>query len=120
MIATAALIADLCGPDPADVYDGGLGVAPRPVAGRPTVSEALRQARPGSVVAARDGVRPVALVVLADQRAYAVDDACPHDGGWLSDGFLDGDRLVCARHGWEIDPCSGTCGRVPVASRRIV
>jgi nitrite reductase/ring-hydroxylating ferredoxin subunit len=102
VIATSwALIADLCGEE-------------QPA--RPTVGEALRVARAGTVTAAREGGRSVALVVLPDRRAYAVDDRCPHDGGPLSDGFLDGDRLVCARHGWEVDPCSGTCGRRQVAS----
>ena len=43
--------------------------------------------------------------------AYAVADRCPHDGGRLSDGWLDGDRLVCARHAWEIEVCSGQCDR---------
>ncbi|MBP8811983.1 MAG: Rieske 2Fe-2S domain-containing protein [Kofleriaceae bacterium] len=102
MIATSALIADLCGDD-------------RPV--RPSVGDALAGAAPGSVTAASDGGRAVALVVLADRRAYVVDDRCPHDGGPLSDGFLDGDRLVCARHGWEVDPCTGACGRRRVATR---
>jgi len=78
-------------------------------ADRPTVEEALRAARPGTVTAARRGAAPVALVVLTDGSAFAVPDACPHDGGPLSDGFLDGDQLVCARHGWEVNPCTGTC-----------
>jgi nitrite reductase/ring-hydroxylating ferredoxin subunit len=51
----------------------------------------------------------VALVVLADGSAYAVPDACPHDGGLLSDGYVDGGRLVCARHGWEFDVCGEPC-----------
>lgn len=102
MIATSALIADLCG-DARSV--------------RPSVGEALAGAAPGTVTPASDGGRAVALVVLADRRAYVVDDRCPHDGGPLSDGFLDGDRLVCARHGWEVDPCTGTCGRRRVATR---
>ncbi len=106
MSATSAAIADLCGED-----DG------RPV--RPAVAEVLARAEPGTVVAAREGERAVALVVLADRRAFVVDDRCPHDGGPLSDGFLDGDRLVCARHGWEVDPCSGACGRRQVATRAI-
>jgi nitrite reductase/ring-hydroxylating ferredoxin subunit len=92
---------------------------PEPAPRRPSLLQALRTAAPGTVVPARDGRRPIALVVLLDRRAYAVDDRCPHDGGLLSDGFLDGDALVCARHGWEIDPCAGTCGRVAVASRRL-
>lgn len=82
---------------------------------RPTVAEAVRQASPGQVVAARDRGRPVAVAVLADGRAFAVEDRCPHDGGLLSDGFVDGDRLVCARHGWEVDPCTGRCPQRPRA-----
>jgi nitrite reductase/ring-hydroxylating ferredoxin subunit len=27
----------------------------------------------------------------------------------LSDGYVENDRLVCARHGWEFDVCAGTC-----------
>lgn len=105
MIATSAAIADLCGAD---------WESPRPA-----VAEVLRTARPGTVTAAMERGRHVALVVLADRRAFVVDDRCPHDGGPLSDGFLDGDQLVCARHGWEIDPCSGACGRRRVESRAL-
>ena len=86
---------------------------------RPTVEEALRGSEPGTVTPARRGLAPVALVVLGDGSAYAVPDECPHDGGPLSDGFLDGDRLVCARHGWEIDPCSGACPARPGARLEI-
>lgn len=106
MIATSAAIYDLCGPEP----------TPR----RPTVAEALRKAAPGTVAAARERNRPVALVVLHDRRAFVVDDRCPHDGGLLSDGFVEGERLVCARHGWEVDPCSGACFRgTSVVTRQI-
>ncbi len=80
---------------------------------RPTVAEALRRSVPGDVVAAQHRGRPVAVAVLEDGRAFAVADRCPHDGGLLSDGFVQGDRLVCARHGWEIDPCSGHCPQRP-------
>ncbi len=104
MISSAALVADLLGYDP-DATD--------PLADRPSVDEALAAARPGDVVAARDGADPLAVVVLGDGSAFAVADRCPHDGGWLSDGWLEGDRLVCARHGWEIEPCTGRCDRRP-------
>lgn len=80
---------------------------------RPTVAQALRSARPGDVIAARDRGRPVAVAVLADGRAFAVEDRCPHDGGPLSDGFVEGERIVCARHGWEIDPCGRRCEQRP-------
>ena len=29
---------------------------------------------------------------------YAIKDACPHDGGELSNGKLDGEEIVCPRH----------------------
>lgn len=108
------MVADLLGYDP-DVPDA--------VRGRPSVEQALERAVPGDVIAAVDGEALVAVVVLADGRAFAVEDRCPHDGGWLSDGWLDGDKLVCARHAWEIETCTGKCDRLPqdfVDVRRLV
>lgn len=104
-----ALVCDLLGEDPS---------APRPR--RLPVARAARQCARGQVMAAADGDEPVCVVVLADGRGYVVPDRCPHDGGLLSDGFVDGDRLVCARHGWEFDAASGrSSGRphVCLASR---
>ena len=63
----------------------------------------------GALVAARDGARPVAVARLESGRLVVVDDICPHDGGRISDGFVDGERLVCARHGWELVACNGRC-----------
>lgn len=68
--------------------------------------------RIGSVVAARIGARRVAVARLASGRLVVVDDACPHDGGRISDGFVDGEHLICARHGWELAPRNGLCERV--------
>ena len=82
---------------------------------RPTVATALRHGAPGQVIAAQHRGQRVAVALLADGRAFAVPDRCPHDGGLLSDGFLEGDQLVCARHGWEIDPCTGRCPQRPRA-----
>jgi nitrite reductase/ring-hydroxylating ferredoxin subunit len=71
------------------------------------VEEALRRCPAGQVVAARDGGVEVAVCVLEDGRAFALPDLCPHDGGRLSDGFVEAGRLVCGRHGWEFDPATG-------------
>jgi 3-phenylpropionate/trans-cinnamate dioxygenase ferredoxin subunit len=30
---------------------------------------------------------------------YAIDDVCTHDGGGLAGGEVDGDVVVCPRHG---------------------
>ena len=65
----------------------------------------------GSIVRARDGARAVAVARLASGRLVVVDDRCPHDGGRISDGFVEGDRLVCARHGWELEVSGGQCRR---------
>jgi nitrite reductase/ring-hydroxylating ferredoxin subunit len=77
---------------------------------RPTLPEALRALRRcpfGQVMAARDGDRELAVCVLEDGRAFVLPDRCPHDGGRLSDGFVEAGRLVCGRHGWEFDPATG-------------
>lgn len=30
---------------------------------------------------------------------YATDDACPHEGGPLSSGFIEGENVTCPWHG---------------------
>ena len=65
----------------------------------------------GRVVAARDGARPVAVARLASGRLVVVEDVCPHDGGPISDGFVEGELIVCSRHNWELTPCNGRCVR---------
>jgi phenylpropionate dioxygenase-like ring-hydroxylating dioxygenase large terminal subunit len=65
----------------------------------------------GAVVPARDGARPVAVARLGSGTLVIVDDVCPHDGGRISDGFVEGERIVCARHGWELVACNGRCER---------
>ncbi len=42
--------------------------------------------------------RRIALFNL-DGTFYAIDDTCPHRGGPLSQGFIQGDVVVCPWHG---------------------
>jgi nitrite reductase/ring-hydroxylating ferredoxin subunit len=65
----------------------------------------------GTILAARVGARRVAVARLGSGRIVVVADECPHDGGRISDGFVDGERLVCARHGWELEARNGRCER---------
>lgn len=44
-----------------------------------------------------DGV-DVALFNLAGQ-FYAIEDVCSHDGTEIASGELDGDEIICPRHG---------------------
>jgi 3-phenylpropionate/trans-cinnamate dioxygenase ferredoxin subunit len=30
---------------------------------------------------------------------YAIEDVCTHDGGGLTGGIIEGDKVVCPRHG---------------------
>lgn len=34
-----------------------------------------------------------------DGKYYAIEDTCTHDGGELATGELDGDEVICPRHG---------------------
>ncbi|MCE9579966.1 MAG: Rieske 2Fe-2S domain-containing protein [Deltaproteobacteria bacterium] len=79
---------------------------------RPTVAEALAACPPGEVRPAVDSRGLVAAGRTADGRPFVVVDNCPHDGGLLSDGYVEGDRLVCARHNWEFDPRAPGCPRL--------
>ena len=38
----------------------------------------------------------------------ALDNRCPHQGGPLGEGQLDGDCLICRWHGYEYHPANGT------------
>lgn len=30
---------------------------------------------------------------------FAIEDTCPHDGGELAKGMLEGEEIICPRHG---------------------
>jgi nitrite reductase/ring-hydroxylating ferredoxin subunit len=36
-----------------------------------------------------------------DGQYYAISDTCIHKGAPLSKGFLEGDTVICAWHGWK-------------------
>lgn len=44
-----------------------------------------------------DGAR--VAVFNVDGVCHAIEDVCTHDGGVLTGGVLDGDVIVCPRHG---------------------
>ena len=52
-------------------------------------------------------------------QVFAIGDSCPHMGASLSEGFLDGNCVVCPWHGWTFDLESGASpfepdSRIPV------
>lgn len=68
------------------------------------------QLRDGEGFAAPAGQEEVALFRIED-RVHACTNVCPHRGGPLAEGSLDGKVVACPWHGWEFDV---TTGRMPV------
>ncbi len=38
---------------------------------------------------------------------FAIDNACPHKGGPLAEGFLEENKVTCPFHGWQFDVKTG-------------
>jgi nitrite reductase (NADH) small subunit len=57
------------------------------------------------VVRTRD--MDIALFRGADDRVYALRDACPHKRGPLSQGIMHGTSVTCPLHNWRIDLTNG-------------
>lgn len=47
------------------------------------------------------------------EEVFAIGNECPHQGGSLCDGWVDGDIVTCPLHGWEFDLRSGVCMTIP-------
>ena len=71
----------------------------------------------GKVVVA--GTRVLALFNV-EGGFHAVDNTCPHRGGPLGEGHLEGTVVTCPWHGWQFDVCTGSGTRNPTASLRPV
>ena len=55
---------------------------------------------------------PIVLWKRADGSPACVKNRCCHRTAQLSKGFVDGDWIVCAYHGWTYD-ATGKCVRIP-------
>lgn len=49
----------------------------------------------------------IAVFRTGEDRVFALDDRCPHQGGPLSEGLVHGDRVACPLHGWRIELSTG-------------
>jgi nitrite reductase/ring-hydroxylating ferredoxin subunit len=52
---------------------------------------------------------PAAVFNAGQGRFYAVRSRCPHEDGPLSEGWLEGDTVVCPWHGFDFDVATGAC-----------
>jgi nitrite reductase/ring-hydroxylating ferredoxin subunit len=48
-----------------------------------------------------------------DGKFHAIDNVCPHAGGPLAEGGLDGEVVTCPWHGWRFNVCTGVSAMSP-------
>jgi 3-phenylpropionate/trans-cinnamate dioxygenase ferredoxin subunit len=53
------------------------------------------------------------LLCNVDGKVYAIEDVCTHDGGPLDQGTLEGECVVCPRHGATFDVRTGDALTLP-------
>ncbi|HNR32837.1 MAG TPA: Rieske 2Fe-2S domain-containing protein [Candidatus Hydrogenedentes bacterium] len=57
---------------------------------------------PGMARCVSHGNAPIAVFNIGGA-FYACDDTCPHAGGSLHEGFVEGTTVTCPWHGWAFD-----------------
>ncbi|HEX3469041.1 MAG TPA: Rieske 2Fe-2S domain-containing protein [Candidatus Elarobacter sp.] len=61
---------------------------------------------PGTARAVVVGEREIALFNV-DGTFYALDNTCPHQGGPLAEGWVEGTRVTCPWHAWTFELRTG-------------
>jgi len=59
--------------------------------------------------------RRIAVYRLEDG-FYAIDDICTHDGGPLAEGEVEGDEVICPRHGARFSIKTGAALTFPAVT----
>ena len=59
--------------------------------------------------------RKIAVYRLEDG-FFAIDDICTHDGGPLADGEVEGDQVICPRHGARFSIKTGAALTFPAVT----
>ena len=55
-------------------------------------------------------IRGVRLCVgRSGETHFALDDTCPHAGGSLSEGLVDGELVICPLHAFAFEIETGSC-----------
>jgi len=49
----------------------------------------------------------IAIFRTMDDQVFALDDKCPHKGGPLSQGIVQGESVTCPLHNWVISLKTG-------------
>ena len=53
------------------------------------------------------------VIFRAQGQLFAMDNACPHRGGPLDEGFVEGLSVTCPWHAWQFDLKTGRCESAP-------
>lgn len=72
----------------------------------------VSELKPGECKVVTAGERELALANV-DGTFYCVDNICPHQGGPLGEGILEGQQIVCPWHGWRFDVTNGKSSVIP-------
>jgi nitrite reductase (NADH) small subunit/3-phenylpropionate/trans-cinnamate dioxygenase ferredoxin subunit len=96
----------LCHIHAADSSGSERGLSPKMAAHHRIVVAKRSDIAPGSCRPVEAGGIWIALCRVGDE-FYALDNACPHAGGPLGEGFLEGDLLTCPWHAWRYDVRTG-------------
>lgn len=70
--------------------------------------------QPGECKSVVAGEREIALFNI-EGKLCATDNVCPHRGGPLGEGSIDGKLVTCPWHGWQFDVCTGISPVMPTA-----
>jgi nitrite reductase/ring-hydroxylating ferredoxin subunit len=66
----------------------------------------------GAAKLLRAGGEEMAVFKL-NGRLYGIQNICPHEGGQLCNGWLEGGEVVCPLHGYKFDLRTGACSTDP-------
>lgn len=74
-----------------------------------------KQALPAPGEAREFEISPERVICVANVNGElsALDNVCPHRGGPLGQGFIEGGKIVCPWHGWQFDARTGAVEHAP-------
>ena len=53
------------------------------------------------------------LIANVDGKFYAIDNLCPHEGGHMHEGPVEGEIVTCPLHGWRTNIITGESLELP-------
>jgi nitrite reductase/ring-hydroxylating ferredoxin subunit len=52
-------------------------------------------------------------------KLYGIQNICPHEGGQLCNGWIEGDAVVCPLHGYKFNLQTGACSNDPTLKVKV-